>query len=237
MQTRAVVFDKDGTLLDFEALWVPVAAAVTQKLFLQYNIKNVPTEEILAAWGIAGEFVSIKGSICYGTYADMARDCAAVLQRYGCNIPPAELAAWLSTAFLECMPAGKLRPTCPELPEILRQLKQAGIVVALMTADAPDITKKCLQGLGILEYFDILYTDDGTHPPKPDPYCIHRLCEAYGFTKDQVVMVGDTLTDMQFAKNAGVRGIGLAKTIENKAILFSLTDTVLYDLTYLQAEL
>ncbi len=237
MQTKAVVFDKDGTLLDFEALWIPVAVAATRQIFSELNIHNIPLEEILAALGIEGDFASITGALCYGTYEDMAQKMAPVFQKYGhtCNI--AALAELSARAYLHNMSAGELRPTCPELPKILRDLKQAGIVVALVTSDAPDLTRKCLQGLGILEYFDVLYTDDGTHPPKPDPYCINDLCAKYGFSKEQVVMVGDTLTDMQFSKNAGVRGIGLANTVENKAILFSATDTVLHDLNYLQMQL
>jgi phosphoglycolate phosphatase-like HAD superfamily hydrolase len=46
-------------------------------------------------------------------------------------------------------------------------------------------------------------------------------------------MVGDTLSDMNFAINGGIRSVGLAKSEENKAILLEKTDTVVPDISYL----
>ena len=44
-----------------------------------------------------------------------------------------------------------------------------------------------------------------------------------------MVMVGDTLTDMRFAQNGGIKAIGLAKSAENEAKLRAYTDVVLPD--------
>jgi hypothetical protein len=65
------------------------------------------------------------------------------------------------------------------------------------------MTEDCLHRLGITSYFTDIYTDDGTHPNKPDPYCIFALQEKYGLSSEEIVMVGDTIKDMQFARNGG----------------------------------
>ena len=44
-------------------------------------------------------------------------------------------------------------------------------------------------------------------------------------------MVGDTLTDMNFAKNAGVKAIGVAKSEKNKSILMPYADAVIHDIS------
>ena len=48
-------------------------------------------------------------------------------------------------------------------------------------------------------------------------------------------MVGDTLTDMRFAKNAGIRAIGVAKNEKNRKILSTMTDTVVHDVSLVGA--
>jgi phosphoglycolate phosphatase len=56
-------------------------------------------------------------------------------------------------------------------------------------------------------------------PTKPDPFCVYDLCKRFGVDKTRVVMVGDTMTDMNFAKNAGISAIGIAKSESNAKIL------------------
>ena len=107
-------------------------------------------------------------------------------------------------------------------------------ILALVTTDNPIITEKCLKDLGIYSLFDKIYTDDGSTPTKPDPYCAHALCSLFGLEKQKVVMVGDTLTDMRFAKNAGIAAVGLARTEKNREVLLPAADAVIGDITQLQ---
>ena len=51
--------------------------------------------------------------------------------------------------------------------------------------------------------------------------------------KSEILMVGDTQTDVLFAKNSGVKFMGVAKTENNKAVLSKIADTVANDLSYL----
>ncbi|MBQ7348718.1 MAG: HAD-IA family hydrolase, partial [Clostridia bacterium] len=115
--------------------------------------------------------------------------------------------------------------------------KEKGIKLAVVTADDAFTTEKCLKALGIDDMFDVVYTDDGTHPNKPDPYCIEDFCAKYGLSKGQVVMVGDSLTDVNFAKNGGVKFVGVAKGEKNTAFLSAHADTVLPDISHLSSVL
>ena len=57
---------------------------------------------------------------------------------------------------------------------------------------------------------DRIYTDDGKGHPKPDPYFIQEIIKKYGMKKEELVMAGDTVTDMEFARNGGIKAIGVA---------------------------
>lgn len=234
MSVRAVIFDKDGTVLDFDAFWLPVAVTATEVIMSKLGVIDVPSAKILESMGVVDGIASIKGSLCFGTYRDMAEDMNSVLKKYGYSFDIDELTNLTVDAYHSSVGAGEIKPTCPNIEEVMQYLKSKDIKIVLVTSDGPAVTNECLRGLGIDKYFDIVFTDDGTHPNKPDPFMINKLCEDYGFEKDEVVMVGDTLSDMNFAINGGIRSVGLAKSEENKAILKEKTDTVVPDISYLR---
>ncbi len=234
MGTKAVIFDKDGTVLDFDAFWVPIAVKATEIIMSKLGVIDVPSEKVLESMGVYGGTASILGSLSYGTSRDMAEDMNRVLRRYGYSFDIDMLTRLTIDAYNESVDAGEIKSTCENIDEVMADLKARGIMVILVTSDGPLMTRECLKGLGIDKYFDIVFTDDGTHPNKPDPFMIYQLLNEYDLKKDEVCMVGDTLTDMSFAKNGGIRSVGLAKTEENKAILLKKTDTVIYDISYLK---
>ena len=91
-----------------------------------------------------------------------------------------------------------------------------GRKLVIVTTDNYEITYKCLDKLGIKELFDAVFADDGTMPVKPDPSCILEYFKANGISADSAVMVGDTMTDVRFARNAGMNIIAVGKTEKNK---------------------
>lgn len=233
MSVKAVIFDKDGTILDFDAFWLPVAVKATEIILSELGIIDVPSQKVLEAMGVKNGVASIKGSLCFGTYRDMAEDTNAVLRNYGYNCDIEEVTRLTVEAYHDSADAGEIKPTCDNIAEVMEYLKSKNIKIVLVTSDDEVVTRKCLEGLGVDKYFDVVFTADGTHPNKPDPYMINKLCEDYGFERSEVVMVGDTLTDLNFAINGNIRSVGLAKTEENKAILMEKTDTVIPDISYL----
>lgn len=233
MPIKAVIFDKDGTVLDFDAFWLPVAVTATEVIMAKLNVIDVPSEKILESMGVVDNIASIKGSLCFGTYRDMAEDMNSVFRKYGYSFDLDMLTELTVEVYHASVSAGEIKPTCENIKEVMQNLKARDIKIVLVTSDGPAVTSECLDGLGISQYFDIVFTDDGTHPNKPDPFMINKLCNDFGFEKSEVVMVGDTLTDMNFAINGGIRSVGLAKTEENKHVLLEKTETVIPDISYL----
>lgn len=146
----------------------------------------------------------MNGVLCKGTYEQMGEIVYDILQQHGCDVSCDGVTTALVEAYTRNADAGEIRPTCPDLALVLKRLKEQNKKLAVVTTDNLHITRKCLETLGIAELFDRVYTDDGQTPTKPDPYCIYDFCEFAKVEKNRVVMVGDTMTDVDFAKNADV---------------------------------
>lgn len=229
MKTKAIIFDKDGTLLDFEAFWIPVTEKAVDEILLGAKATHVRKEAVYKAYGIAGGVTDITGSLCCGTYDDMTADLQKVLVEYGVNIPYETVKKLTVDAYHNNTSAGEFLPTASNLKSVLESLKEKGAKLFVVTSDDSVVAGKCLKELGIFELFEEILAADGKVPAKPNPYYIEYLAEKYGFEKSEMVMVGDTLTDMRFAQNGGIKAIGLAKSVENEAKLRAYTDVVLPD--------
>ena len=69
------------------------------------------------------------------------------------------------------------------------------------------------------------------HPTKPNPYYIKQFCSDEGLERGEILMVGDTLTDITFAENGGIKSMGVSKTDEGKQLLLSKENFVADDIS------
>lgn len=233
MKTRAIIFDKDGTLIDFDSFWLTISYRAMENILAAVKQKLDLTEEILLALGVKNKVTDINGVLCKGTYAQMGQTIYKVMKKYGCDITEEEAIRLTIDAYHRNLGAGIVKPTCENIFDVLSELKEHGIKLAVVTTDDAFVTKKCLEMLGIDTLFDVVYTDDGKYPAKPDAYCINDFCEKEGLSKSEVVMVGDTLTDVCFARNGGIKVIGVAKSDDNRSILEKEADVVITDISYI----
>ncbi len=227
MKADAIIFDKDGTLLDFDAFWVSLSVKAMEDVLGSLGMEPSLLNEILEAFGVHDGHTDINGVLCKGTYEEMGHIVFGILSARGCTASCEDVVTAVEEAYCRHAGEGEVRPTCPDLARTLAELKGRGLRLAVVTTDNEPITRHCLEELRILQYFDVIFTDDGHTPTKPDPFCAWELCRRYELDQERVVMVGDTMTDVRFAKNAGITAVSLAPTPEKKAMLASHTDIVI----------
>ena len=229
----AVIFDKDGTLMDFDAFWITLSDLALKDILRQVNLNVYLADEMLTAFGVQGDTVSVDGILCKGTYREMSECVHQILQSHGCEKDVDAVEEMVLSAYNRHAHESSVLPTCPHLRAVLETLKKQGKKLALITTDNREITLLCLEKLGVTELFDHIYTDDGLFPPKPAPAAAQDLCEKEKLSPDRVVMVGDTMTDIRFARNAGLKAIAVGKHAQNRSRLQAHADGVLHDVSEL----
>lgn len=226
---KGIVFDKDGTLMEYKPFWLPIAKAVIYDLLNRHvgspKLSNALLDSVGADEGISG-------LMCCGTYTECAEKFNETLKSLGYTdvcITRDEV----EQAYEEHINMGEIVPICDNIHQLMKDIKKRGIKIAVVTSDNSTMTKKCLESLGIYEFMDRLYTDDMRFPSKPDPYYMNRFCEEFGFSSNEVIMVGDTEVDMLFAKNSGALAVGVAKEPYNREVLLRYTDRVIHDISHI----
>lgn len=218
---KAIIFDKDGTLMQFDPFWLPVALAATGEIAESLGIEN-HLDTVRLAIGLHNGAVDSRGILCSGTYEQIADVFDAVLQQ--CENPQTVSGLQVAQVFEKHTCEGEVMPVCNNLPDVLEGLIERGIKLFLVTTDNPAITKICLTGLGIKDKFERIYCDDGTHPNKPNPRIIEEILADYGFERKNLCMVGDTMTDVKFAHNGKITSVCVGNGDAREKADYALSD-------------
>ncbi|BDH44289.1 phosphoglycolate phosphatase [Salmonella enterica subsp. enterica serovar Choleraesuis] len=98
----------------------------------------------------------------------------------------------------------------PAVADSLAALNKAGIPLAVVTNKPTPFVAPILESLGIASYFDIIVGGDDVTHKKPHPEPILKVLEQLKLTPESLVFVGDSRNDIQAARAAGCRCIGLS---------------------------
>ena len=92
----------------------------------------------------------------------------------------------------------------PQVRETLSTLKQSGSKLAVVTNKLTELSEPLLKDIGLYDFFDLIVCGDTTAQPKPAADPIVLCLEHFDLTPPQVLMVGDSETDVLAAKAANV---------------------------------
>lgn len=101
-------------------------------------------------------------------------------------------------------------PLIPSAKRTLQNLKsELGLKMGMLTSRNRQNLMDVLNHYGLTENFDAIQCRDDYAVAKPDPRAFDYILCLLGAPKDVCVYVGDTLGDLQAAKVAGVRFVGV----------------------------
>ena len=185
---KGIIFDKDGTLLNFEVFWLPITDGVLKDLAHKFCVSAEAEKSVKQKIGIHGGKVGRNSVLRAGTYAQMSEIVRSVFSQFGTEAAEKEMYRELCRAFEENMFRGVVVPTTPNLRELLLYLKVQGIKLFVATTDNFSITSACLKKLGVDGLFDGVFTDGAGYPPKPDPYIIDMLAKKYAVPRGNLLI-------------------------------------------------
>lgn len=98
----------------------------------------------------------------------------------------------------------------PNVDSGLRQLKEAGYTLALVTNKPIRFVPKILESFGWTSLFDMVLGGDSLTTKKPDPAPLLHVCDKLGVMQDKAVMIGDSRNDILAGQNAKIDTLGLS---------------------------
>ena len=125
---------------------------------------------------------------------------------YMATLPAADYTAMKAQLdAIELRLAAEVEPA-PGALELVRQLREQGRRLGILTRNLQVVARSTLSCLGILDCFaaeDVLGREDAA--PKPSPDGIHQLLDRWQLSPDEAVMVGDFRFDLEAGRAAGSR--------------------------------
>lgn len=220
-----IVFDKDGTLIDFAATWVPVNREAARRA-ARYD--DALARRLLEVGGFDVATDQIAGGSLLA--AANTREIAAAWIEAGA---PYELED-LTREMDEIFAAGAARSVAvTDLGALFDRLRARGIRIAVVTSDSEAAARATLASVGLPadDLFVVGY--DSGFEPKPSPAAVYGFCAETGLAPARVAVVGDNLHDIRMGMSAGcslcvgvLTGTATAAELETEAdhVLESIAD-------------
>ncbi|MFP4636677.1 MAG: HAD family hydrolase [Nitriliruptoraceae bacterium] len=201
LTARAVLFDKDGTLIDLHAPWSSWAFALVDAL--RERQPELPASPLHAALGVRDGRVEPDGALAGGTDAMITAALTPVLSGAGITDPAAEIARGVARAH-RAVDVDALVQPLPGVQAIVRECAALADGVAVVTADTEERAWRHLAHIGVAEAVDVVVGADRVAHGKPDPEPVVLACEELGVPPAAVVSFGDSTHDALAAERAGI---------------------------------
>lgn len=195
MKIEGILFDKDGTLLDYDATWAPLNKLAALEAA---GGDSVVAERLLQAGGYDPAtdshlpnslLVSASNDVIAGSWAELL------------GADPAHLTERI-TAVFEASSA-QTAVAVPGMEAVLTALKGRGLALGVATNDSEDSAYASLEPFGVIEQFSYVAGFDSGHGAKPGPGMVAGFCKATGLAPGAVAVVGDSHHDMEMGRSAG----------------------------------
>lgn len=200
-----VVFDKDGTLVDLDARWVPVFRALITALAERCSDPRL-VADLETSLGIDGQCLLPDGAAAVDTLEQIVDRLVAVLVERGLEHPAARQIVESTIGGLGDV-HGPIEPI-GDLVGSLSALRAAGLSIGVATSDDRANTVAELTELGIVDLVDTLRCADDGGPTKPDPQVLSGIADEWAIGVGALVFVGDSRNDMATALAAGCPFVG-----------------------------
>ncbi|MFN8627709.1 MAG: HAD-IA family hydrolase [Candidatus Binatia bacterium] len=186
MRYQHVVFDLDGTLIDSRADLAQAVNHVRGTL----GLPVLPLDVVTGYIG-AGARMLVQRALGPGHDERLDEGLTRFREFYGAHLlDHTRLYAGVADA--------------------LRTLVQHGAGLSVLSNKPEAMSRAILAGLGVLPLFLVVLGGDSFTTRKPDPAGLRHLCARLGMRPERMLMVGDSVIDLDTARAAGIAFRGVA---------------------------
>ena len=197
-EIKLAIFDLDGTLIDSTSLW----ADIDKEFFYKRGMEIPPSynEEI--------------------AHIGLQKAAELTVEKYVPNEKVEDvIKEWIDMsvhAYKETIPLkeGAL--------DLLKILKDNGVIIALATANSKDIYEPCLTRLEMLEHFATIVDVNSCKEGKNSPEIYDRIAEQFHAKREETLVFEDMIVPIITAYKAGYNVVGVydkASTKDEQAVI------------------
>lgn len=229
IEPRAILFDKDGVLLDFPHFWHRMIEQRIERVSDAFPLSSADRTSLFEALGIKDGNVEPHGPLVMASKSESVTIIASFLYNRGVRWVKAREIGQQSVVQAE----GDLeledlvKPT-PRLVEAFRALSEAGFLLGIATTDDRKNTEELLDFLGLSPLVGSIAGSDRVARGKPHPDMIELACRELKVHPSETVMVGDGVNDLLMGRNAGALGtLGVLTGVTTREELAPHADWIL----------
>ncbi|MDQ3003989.1 MAG: HAD family hydrolase [Chloroflexota bacterium] len=230
-KAQAIIFDKDGTLIDFDAMWGNWTLQLADRL--QASVKLDIRQALCESYGydIARRKILPDGKLTCTPMWRLRELLVDVLKSLGISTTAAFCA--VEKAWYVPDPVTLARPFT-DTHKLFTNIHKLGIKIAIATTDNREPTEAMLEAFGVTNLVTTMVCADDNIKVKPAPDMVTTICARMNVDPCSVIIVGDTVADLQMARSAGagyvigvLSGVGLlANLIPLVDVLIDTVDTL-----------
>ena len=208
-----ILFDKDGTLIEFDKSWEKIGVRLVDKLLETFPVhdKEVAHRQL----GIIDDKIvpdSVMGS---GSLGDMIKSFNDVTGQ--------DTTDWTRDTSQELVDTRVPENNWIEgVQDVIQELRNEGYKIGIVTSDTKKGVNQFLEETQSKSLFDLIISTETHAEEKPNPKVLAPLFDAYDVSPNQVAIIGDTANDMKTAINAKLGlGIGVLTGIAKSCLLYT----------------
>lgn len=218
---KGILFDKDGTLVDFNATWLGVADFMAMDASDGDRWK---ADRLLAAAGFdfANRRFKPDSIFASGTNMDVVELWFPRLSDED------QMLAVARFNEITSVQGSTMAVALPGIVDTLAALHKRSYRLGVATNDSTSGAEKTLVTLGVAQLFDAAYGYDAVANPKPAPDTIQAFCDLTGLRASEIAMVGDNRHDLEMARAGGCGlAVGVLSGTGTRESLAEIADVIL----------
>lgn len=222
---EAIIFDKDGTLIDFNFMWGGWATYLADQISLLCGRQAHASLYSALGYDFQNKKVLANGMLASNTMENLYQTTIQVVQSLGFE---SEIAKNIVQEAWHIPDPVLLAKPFTNLYNLFGELKAKGIKIAIATADDRTPTQLFIQAFDIAQFIETMVCADDGIPSKPNAEMALEICKRINVSPKNIMVIGDTVSDLKMARTAGVGlAVGVLSGVSNAQELLPYADLLI----------